>query len=311
MSRRPLLLLFLVTVIAACGGKGAASGAANSSVDTDPLSLFPGSALVIASVDAHAMYAGSAGATIASFADPWVPLGPNAGFQASRDLDRVMASAYASNEPDVAVVLVGRFDVDKIAAATKTKAGKDMVRGTYAGFATNTAGTMTIVPLTPRTVVAGTTERVHRVLDRIQQGKLERSMPPWVVSTLNSEGAQFAVAADLSTQPMGSATLGSVNLAWLNGLKVIRAIGDFDSPGVNVAATLTYADEPGAAAAADGMRLIGGWQKLLAPLLFGAKLQNLQVGTSGTDVSCKFAIDDPSLRALLTLATRYTHPPSP
>ncbi len=297
--------------MAGCGGKGAAAARAESAIDADPLSLLPGSALVIASVDAHAMYAGSVGATIASFTDPWIPLGPDAGFQASRDVDRVTASAYASNEPDVAVVLVGRFDVDKISSATKTKTGGAMVRGTYAGFPTNTAGTLTIAPLTARTLVAGTTERVHRVLDRVQQGKLERSMPPWVVSTLNSAGAEFAIAADLAAQPMGSATIGSVNLAWLKGLKAVRAIGDFDPPGVNAAATLTYADESEAEAAADGMRLIGGWQKLLAPLLFGAKIQNLQVGAAGTDVSCKFAVDDASLRAILTLATRYAHPPSP
>ena len=225
------------------------------------------------------MYAsGSVGATISSFTDSWIPIGADAGFVASRDVDRVVASAYAANEADVAVVLVGRFDVDRIAAATKTKTGGAMVRGIYAGFTTTTAGALTIAPLTSRTLVTGTNERVHRVLDRVQQGKLERSMPPWAIATLDSAGAQFAIAADFSTQPIASATLGSINLAWLKGLKVVRAIGDFDSPGVNVAATLTYADESGAAAAADGMRLIGGWQKLLAPLLFGAKLQNLQAG---------------------------------
>jgi hypothetical protein len=296
-----------------CGGKGAASGGSpGSTVDADPLSLLPGSAIVVANLDAHAMYASaSVGATLASFTDSWIPLGADTGFVASRDVDRVSASAYAANDADVAVVLVGRFDVDKIAAAMKTKTGGPMVHGTYAGFATNTAGMVTIAPLTAKTLVAGTSERVHQVLYRVQQGKLERSMPPWAAATLDSAGAQFAIAADFSTQPIASATLGSVNLAWLKGMKAVRAIGDFDSPGVNVAATLTYDDESGAAAAADGMRLIGGWQKLLAPLLFGAKLQNLEAGASGTDATCKFALDDQSLRALLALATRYGHPPSP
>lgn len=313
MSRRPFLIFFVLVMMAACGGKGAASGnSAASTIDADPLSLLPASALAVANLDARAMYAsGSVGATISSFTDSWIPLGADAGFVASRDVDRVVASAYAASAADVAVVLVGRFDVERIGAATKTKTGGAMVRGTYAGFTTTTAGALTIAPLTPRTLVAGTNERVHRVLDRVQQGKLERSMPPWAVATLDSAGAQFAIAADFSTQPIASATLGSINLAWLKGLKAVRAIGDFDSPGVNVAATLTYADESGAAAAADGMRLIGGWQKLLAPLLFGAKLQNLQAGASGTDVSCKFAVDDQSLRALLALAARYAHPASP
>jgi hypothetical protein len=313
MSRRPFLFLFVVVLLGGCGGKGAAPGGKlGSTVDADPLSLLPGSAVVVANLDARAMYASaSVGATLASFAESLVPLGADTGFLASRDVDRVAAGAYAANEPDVAVVLTGRFDVDKIAGATKTKTGRAMVRGTYAGFVTSTAGALTVAPLTARTLVAGTSERVHRVLDRIQQGKLERSMPTWAAATLDSAGAQFAVAADFSKQPIASATLGSINLAWIKGLKAVRAIGDFDSPGVNVAATLTYPDPSGADAAADGIRLIGGLQKLLAPLLFGANLQNLRASASGTDVSCKFAIDDQSLRALLALASRYAHLPSP
>jgi hypothetical protein len=313
MSRRPFLLFFVVALLGGCGSKGAAPGGKlGSTVDADPLSLLPGSAIVVANLDARAMYASaSVGATLASFAESLVPLGADTGFLASRDVDRVAASAYAANEPDVAVVLTGRFDVDKIAGATKTKTGGAMVHGTYAGFVTSTAGALTVAPLTARTLVAGTSERVHRVLDRVQQGRLERSMPPWAAATLDSPGAQFAVAADFSTQPIASATIGSINLAWIKGLKAVRAIGDFDPPGVNVAATLTYPDPAGADAAADGMRFIGGWQKLLAPLLFGANLQNLQAGASGTDVSCKFAIDDQSLRALLALASRYGHSPHP
>ena len=80
---------------------------------------------------------------------------------------------------------------------------------------------------------------------------------------------------------------------------------------MNVAATLTYGDPAGAQGATDGIHLIDSWQKLLAPLLLGAKVQNLQVGNSGNDVSCKFAVDNASLRALLTLASRYFKPPSP
>ena len=153
-----------------------------------PLALLPGSALVVANLDAHAMYASaSAGAPLASFADSLVPLGADAGFVASRDVDRLVPSAYAANEADVAVVLIGRFDVDKIAAATRRRPARHC-QGTYAGFATNTAGAITVAPADARTLVAGTNERVHRVLDRIQQGKLERSMPPWVGADAREPG---------------------------------------------------------------------------------------------------------------------------
>jgi hypothetical protein len=310
MPRR-LFLLFVAAIfslwssVVACGGKGASSaGDATSAADADPLALLPGSAIVVANLDVHAMYAsGSVGDTLASFTDPLLPLGPDSGFEASRDVDRLVLGGYAGTQTDVALVLSGRFDVDKIAAAVRTKSG--------APFATDTAGAITVAPLTAKTLVAGTSDRVRRVLDRLGQGKLERAMPPWAAETLASQGAQFAIAGDFATQPIASATLGSINLNWLKGLQTVRAIGDFDQPGVNVAATLTYGDPAAAQGAADGIHLIDSWQKLLAPLLLGAKVQNLQVGSSGNDVACKFAVDNASLRALLMLASRYFKPPSP
>ncbi len=319
MSRRLVSLFALsilslcTSVLVACGRKGpSAADAAKSAADADPLSLLPGSAIFVATLDVHAMYANaSVGPAIASFADPLLPLGPDTGFDASRDVDRLVLGGYAGNQADMAVVLSGRFDVDKIAASTQSKSGAPFVKATYAGFPTSTAGIITIAPLTARTLLAGTSDRVHRVLDRLGQGPLERSMPPWAEETLATRGAQFAIAGDFATQPIASATLGSINLSWLKGLQAVRAIGNFDDPGVNVAATLTYGDPAGAQGATDGIHLIDGWQKLLAPLLLGAKVQNLQVGNSGNDVSCKFAVDGTSLRALLTLASRYFKPPSP
>ncbi|HEX4447749.1 MAG TPA: hypothetical protein VH044_13465 [Polyangiaceae bacterium] len=292
----------------------AATGATQTAADGDPLALLPGSAIAVIGVDAKAMYAsGAVGSMIGSFADTYVPLGDDAGFQASRDVDHVFLGAYASSSADVAIVLVGRFDTAKISNATRTKAGGALVKGTYAGFVTQTSGPITVAPLTAKTLIGGTTERVHRVLDRLgpSQPALQRAVPPWVASTLASQGAQFAVAADFSTQPIASAAIGSINLTFVQGLRMIRGIGDFDAPGLNVAATLTYGDATQAQSAADNMHMMDNWQKLLAPLLLGAKLSNFQVGTSDADVSCKFALDEGSLQALLTLATKYLQPPAP
>jgi hypothetical protein len=319
MSRRLLSLVaasvlsFCVGVLAGCGGKEARSSeSAKHAADADPLSLLPGSALVVAGLDVRAMYANAAvGAAVASLTDPLVPLPAGAGFDASRDVDRLVLGSYPGTQADVAVVLSGRFDVDKINATAQARSGTPFVKATYGGFATSTAGAITIAPLTARTLVAGTTERVRRVLDRLGQGALQRSVPPWAAETLASQGAQFAIAGDFAAQPIASATIGSINLSWLKGLQTLRAIGNFDDPGLNVAATLTYNDPSGAQGATDGIHLIDSWQKLLAPLLLGAKVQNLQVGNSGNDVSCKFAVDSTSLRALVRLASRYFQPPPP
>jgi hypothetical protein len=319
MSRRlfsllavSLLSLCCMSVVVGCGGKGAASSdSVKSALDADPLSLLPGSALLVAGLDVHAMYASAVvGPTVASLTDPLLPL-PADTVDVSRDVDRLVLGSYAGNQADVVVVLSGRFDVNRIAAASQAKTGAPLVKATYAGFPTSTSGAVTIAPLTARTLVAGTSERVHRVLDRLGQGAPKRSVPPWAAETLATQGAQFAIVGDFATQPIASATLGSINLGWLKGLQTVRAIGNFDDPGINVAATLTYSDPIAAQTATDGIHLIDSWQKLLAPLLLGAKVENLQVGSSGNDVSCKFAIDSTSLRALLTLASRYVKPPPP
>ena len=120
MPRRSAVLLAVailsLALCAACGGKGAASGNdARAAADADPLALLPGSAIVLATLDVHAMYASpSVGATVASLVDSVLPLGPDAGLDPSRDVDRLVLGGYAGNQADVAVVLSGRFDVDKI-----------------------------------------------------------------------------------------------------------------------------------------------------------------------------------------------------
>jgi len=309
MVRRLVLLVAASLLVGCGGGKGAESPAeAKTDLDADPLGLVPGQALVVASVDMHAVGASTNGPAIAQLADSFVPFGDDAGFQLTRDVDKILVATYAANESDVAGVVSGRFDVAKLNAVQQTRQGTPITHSTYAGFTTDTAGAVTIVPLTAKTVVAGTTERVHRVLDRVQQKTLTRAVPGWVGDTLATQGAAFAVAADFSWTPIAAATLGAVNLSWLKGLQVARILGDLNPPGLNVAATLTYADAAGAQAAADGVRQLDTIQKLFAPALLGAHAENLTVTPAGNDVSCKFAVSDQSLQALAQLAGKFVHP---
>src|SRR5882672_2729242 len=78
MSRRLVLLVVAILslgVFAGCGGKGAASGSqGTAAADTDPLVLLPGSAIFMASLDVHAMYANaSVGAALGPFTDSLKP----------------------------------------------------------------------------------------------------------------------------------------------------------------------------------------------------------------------------------------------
>jgi hypothetical protein len=306
------ILLFALSCLLACGGKGAAAaGEKKVDLDSDPLALLPAAAVIVANVDARGIFDGaSVGPQIASLADRLVPLGDDAGFEAKRDVDRVVAAAYAMTGADVVAVVSGRFDEAKIAAVTKSRTGAAITKTMYAGRATYAAGPAVYAVLTSKTLVAGSTDGVRRVLDKVATGKIERALPPWVIETLQTPGAELAVAGDFATQPLAAAAFGSIRLPWIEGLKVARIIGNLDPSGLNLAGTLTYTTPEQATSAADGIRAITGWLKVLGPLLGGISLQSFDVQTSAADLQGKVTLDAKTLGTLMGLGEKML-PASP
>ncbi|HEX3344532.1 MAG TPA: hypothetical protein VHS09_08150 [Polyangiaceae bacterium] len=299
-----VLALTAVVALAACGGKEAASPAeAKLDLDSDPLALLPGSALVVASVDARAMFASArVGPPLAALADSLLPFGADAGFDAKRDVDRVVLGVYTSTGADAVAVVSGRFDAGKIAATTQTRGGAAIAHARYAGEDTCTAGPLMVSVLTAKTAVAGTGDAVRRLLERVHDRKVERAMPAWAAETLATPGAEVALAADFTTQPVAAAAIGSVPLPWLTGMRVAKVIGNFESPGMNVAATVSYGEDKQADDAADGVRAADVWLKLLGGLLGGVSVEDLEVKTEGKDLKCTFAVDDATLARVLSFA---------
>jgi hypothetical protein len=303
-----VLSIFLLQLsFAACGGKPSNTASAKKvDLDADPLALLPPSAVVVATFDMRAIFdSGPVGAQLAGIVSKLLPLGAEAGFDAHRDIDRVALASYATGGLDLVAVFSGRFDEEKISHVGATPQGVAIARGSYGGRTTYTAGSVEYALLTTKTLVAGSGDSVRRLLDRVQSGTLDRAMAPWMSQTLESKGAQMAAAADFETQPVAVAALGSVNLAWLKGLRIARVLGNFASPGVNVAATLTYAGHDEVQAAADGVRSVDVWLNMLGPLLGGVRLQDFEVTTDALDLRCKFALDDQALRSVLALAPRF------
>jgi hypothetical protein len=301
----------LAVAIAVTSCKAARSGEAPS-FDVDPLLLVPTSAFVTANVDVRSIFANPAvGPSIAAAAQGLLPLPDDVGLQAQRDVDRAVVMGFSGADVDVAVVLSGRFDPARLAAATRTKAGTPIVPGTYAGFAVSTVGSLTYAALTSRTVVAGTADGVHRVLDRAHDPHLARVLGPWMGQTLETQGAQIALAADFASQPAAAAVLSSLNVSWLEGLRVARVVSNFGDPGMNVGGTLTYGDPEHAQAAADGARRAAQWVKTLGPLLGGVQLQRVDIQAQATDARIAFALDDRSLQALVALGLRVLPSPRP
>jgi hypothetical protein len=290
--------------LVACGGKGAAGVEKTADIDGDPIALLPGSAVFTGNLDARALYESSLGPRLAAIGDRLLPLGEDAGFRASRDVDRIVFGGYATTDGDVAVIVRGRFDQAKIEAATRGKDGAPIARGTYAGRTTFTIGSASYAVLTGQTVVVGTVDGVRRVLERIQAGTSSRSLQPWVTGTLETKGAQMALVGDFASQPIASVAVGSLKLPWLQGLRTASGIGNFAPPGMNFASTLSYGVPQQAEASAEGVRSLDGWLKVLGPLLGGIRLQNLEVSTDRSDMRCKFALDDEAIGGLVTLASR-------
>jgi hypothetical protein len=304
MPVRPTLaLLVLAILLAAC--KGPRTGEAPS-YDADPLLLVPFSAFVVANVDARSTFDNpSVGSTLAATVQGLLPLPDEAGLQASRDIDRVIACGFGGADMDVALIFAGRFDPARLAAVTRTRTGTPIVAGTYDGFATSTAGSLMFAVLSPRTLVAGSAEGLHRVLDRTRDPHLARVLPPWMIQTLETQGAQMALAADFVSQPAAAALLSTLNVSWLEGLHVARIVSNFGEPGLNLGGTLTYGDAEHAQTAADGARRAGQWVKTLGPLLGGVQLQRLEIQAQASDARISFSLDDRSLRALVALGLRF------
>src|SRR5215472_18953096 len=144
MMRKIALLVSLTAFAFGCGGGKDSvtakdpSGLTSEQIDADPLALLPGSAVVLAVVDARAFYkSSSVGPQVALIAEKLVPIGDEAGFSPSRDVDRVTVAAYALSGADVAAVVGGRFDTAKIDLAaqnhTPTKGGGTITVSQYAG----------------------------------------------------------------------------------------------------------------------------------------------------------------------------------
>jgi hypothetical protein len=303
--------LALCALPVACGGKPPAAGGevkAAPAVDADPYALLPPGAVVVARVDARAVFTNATiGHEVSELADSFVPLGDDAGFKATRDVDGVLAATYATSEGDAASILSGRFDPDKMAHATKTKTGAAIVAEPYAGATAYHAGRKAWAPLTARTLIAGSPGGVKDVLDRIQKGKLDRWEPAWMMATLESRetpATTFAVAGDFASRPLAAAAVGAVSLPWVNGIQQVRATGVLKADRLDVDLTLGYGNAAQAQEAEGGVQKSVRMLDVLGIVLGGVRLQGFQTKLDAADLRCTFGLESQTLHALTDLAPR-------
>lgn len=278
-------------------------------IDADPISLLPSAPVALGTVDARAFFASpTLGPQIARLTEKLVPIGDEAGFRASRDVDRIYAASYSTQGVDLCAVVKGKFDAKKIDDVAKkhepTKAGGVLVASSYAGRTVYTVDNVGFTVLTEHTALAGTETGIRRALDRMRDGlATTRGVPQWMVDAVETKGAATAVAADLASQDLSRVAASAIDLKWLKGLQKVRVIGNFGEPGMHLAGSLTYLTPEQAGAGADGVKDLARIVGLLAVAGIVPKIVDLDVTTEKTSTEFKFAIDDQALRSLLAAAT--------
>ena len=320
---RVLACVGIVAAVACGGGAGGQGPVVPTTsteitaeqIDKDPLILFPSNAISIGTVDAKAFYASATlGPQVAQLAELYSPLGPEAGFAASKDLDRVTVASYSLSGVDVLAVLVGRFDQTKLAQLAKThgaaKSGSAIVESTYAGRTLYTVDNIGFTMLTAKTVVAGTETAIRRALDRVKDGRGKRDVFPWMLEVVETQGAALAVAADFKNQPLSGAAIQGMRIPATEGLTAVRVLGTFHEPGLQLAGAMTYDTE------ANAQKGLSGFNKLV--LMYKAysgmsgtvpQLRDVTSTLERTDVQVKLSVDDQSLRTFLGKVPQLFPPP--
>lgn len=297
-----------------CGGANKESVTAKTAasttpeqIDADPVALLPGSPVAAVHVDARAVLGTPYGESLGRMIDKNMPIGEDAGFLASRDVDAIWGGWYTAQGIHGLSVLRGRFDEKKLEEAaekkTQTKGGM-VVKSIYAERNVYTVANVGIVVLTSKTALVGTETTIRQSLDRIRDGRLQRSVPGWMLETISTAGAAIAIAADFETQPMPAEVKAQIPLGWLRNVKTAKIVATPES-GMRVNAHLAYGSPDEAQGAERGLRQAQTLASALAITGAVPKIQDSEMKTEGNDVDCSFRVDERGLTTLLSSAQRW------
>jgi hypothetical protein len=313
-------------------------------IDRDPIALLPRDIIAFGSLDLAALFTSPMAADILTLVQGLVPLGPEANFVPQRDTSRVVGGVYAMQGVDFCAVVQGRFDVPAIQRAADVRAatpgGLPVVKSRYFEYDFYTVGNLGFVLLISATALVGNEIGMRRALDRLRSGAaLERRVPAWMIELANTQGARFAVACDFgadsvlaaggpaapttalasastpapvpastpapSSSPATPVVEAAANtLPFLSGLRAVRFVGDFASPGVNLAGSLTYASVDRAEAGAASLRSLSSMSAWLQ-LFSGISLAPSKIEGRGSDVAVVLPLDLQSARGLLGQASAF------
>ncbi|MBK8254376.1 MAG: hypothetical protein IPK82_17120 [Polyangiaceae bacterium] len=273
-------------------------------VDNDPVSILPAGILAFTYVDAAKLFQSGLGSEVSGMVQSLLPLPPTANFVASRDVTRIFAGTYAMQGADFCAVIQGNFDTEAIRRSVDTGAvslaGVPLVKSRYADSDVYTSGNIGFTMLTAHTLISGNETGIRRALDRIRFSKLERAVPAWMTELGRTPGAAFSLAGDFSTQsPGGSAVQ---NMPFLTGATQVRVIGNYLAPGMNLAGTITFADDAAAGQAESSLNALSSlapFMNFLSSFGLGINIPPIKTARKEKEVAFTVPMDDGTARALL------------
>jgi hypothetical protein len=294
------------TIIKTADGKGLTA----EDIDAEPLALLPGGAVGIAYLDAPQLFASQFGPKLTELTRKVAPLPASTGFEPARDLERLYVGMYSMQGIDCAGVAVGKFDPEAIARAgeraDRTPQGVPIVKSEYGGRTLYTSSNVGFVVLTSKTALFGNETGIRRALDRINEGRVERKVPAWVEDLLEQPNAPIAGAMNLRAQPVTEGA--RKNFPFLEGMHMVRFVGNFQAPGINFAGTAVYDDEAGAGRGDQAMRDFHGTLQsmTLVASLFGIPqpVKRFETQVQGKEVQFVAGIDGQAVSTLLDMASR-------
>jgi hypothetical protein len=145
---------------------------------------------------------------------------------------------------------------------------------------------------------------MRRALDRIEEGRVRRQLPAYMEKLLNTPGVPLVAGADFTSNPLPDAA--RQELAFLDGVKTLALVGNFEAPGLNLAGTLTYSDAAAATRGAENLVRLRSTLERYAPFLallgFGQPLRKLEAQPKESEVAFVIAVDGAAVAALLDKA---------
>jgi hypothetical protein len=287
---------------------GEGKSLSDPAIDSDSLALLPSGAIALSYIDAKQMFASRFGEKLLAIAKQQIPLPASAGYEPSRDLEKLYTGIYSMSGADVAGVAVGSFDKAKIEAAADgeqtTALGLPVTKSTYAGRTLYTAGNVGFTILTARTALYGNDTGIRRALDRIKEGRAKRQLPPWMDKLLATPNAPLIVGADLTSNPVPDAARNE--LAFLQGAKTMALVGNFQEPGLNLAGTVTYGGPDSARYGADNLlalrEVLQGYAPVMALFGIPQPLKKLEAKAKDEKVEFVAGVDGAAVGVLLDKA---------